>query len=66
MKRAVVVEQSYPIRRKNGSFLQYARNACVLLSDKGTPIGSRVRSVLPYEFIKPRWKRLSMLSHTMF
>lgn len=66
MKRAVIVEQKYPVHRKNGSHVQYTRNACVLLSDKGTPIGSRIRSMLPYEFIKPRWKRLSMLASRFF
>jgi ribosomal protein L14 len=66
MKKAVVVETRYPTRRKNGSTLQYLRNACVLLSEKGTPVGSTVKSILGYEFNKPRWKRLSMLGQRLF
>lgn len=54
MKKAVVVEQKYPLQRKNGSHIQYLRNSCVLLSEKGQPIGNKIKSLLPYEFIKPR------------
>mmetsp|Transcript_1043 Transcript_1043/g.1707 ORF Transcript_1043/g.1707 Transcript_1043/m.1707 type:complete len:121 (+) Transcript_1043:96-458(+) len=66
MKKAVVVETRYPTHRANGSFVQYGRNACVLLSEKGTPIGGAVRAMLSWEFGKPRWKRLSVLGGRMF
>jgi large subunit ribosomal protein L14 len=66
MKKAVIVETKYPEFRKNGSHIQYTRNACVLLSDKGTPIGNRIRSMLSYEFYKPRWKRLSLIGKRLF
>ncbi|KAJ9506468.1 hypothetical protein QJQ45_019467 [Haematococcus lacustris] len=46
MKKAVIVETTFPTRRKNGSHFCYTRNACVLLSEKGTPVGNRVRSML--------------------
>lgn len=65
-KKAVIVETKYPTHRKNGSHIQYMRNACVLLTDKGTPVGNRIRSLLSYEFFKPRWKRLSVLGKRMF
>jgi len=42
------------------------RNTCALLSEKGTPVGNRVRSMLSYEFLKPRWKRLSALGKRIF
>jgi large subunit ribosomal protein L14 len=66
MKKAVVVETKFPTHRKNGSHFQYVRNACVLLSEKGAPLGNRIKSVLPFEFAKPRWKRLNMLSKRLF
>lgn len=66
MKKAVVVETRYPTHRHNGSHVQYSRNACVLLSEKGTPVGSRVRSMLSWEFVKPRWKRLASLGGRLF
>jgi large subunit ribosomal protein L14 len=66
MKKAVVVEAKYPTRRKNGSHYQYLRNSCVLVSDKGNPLGNRVRSLLAYEFLKPRWKKISALGPRLF
>lgn len=54
MKKAVILETKYPTQRKNGSHFHYLRNTCALLSEKGTPVGNRVRSMLSYEFLKPR------------
>mmetsp|Transcript_24472 Transcript_24472/g.66790 ORF Transcript_24472/g.66790 Transcript_24472/m.66790 type:complete len:121 (-) Transcript_24472:1627-1989(-) len=66
MKKAVIMETKYPTQRKNGSHFHYLRNTCALLNDKGTPVGNRVRSMLSYEFLKPRWKRLSVLGKRLF
>ena len=66
LKKAVITETKYPTKRKNGAQFQFLRNTCVLLSEKGTPIGNRVKSLLTYEFIKPRWKRMTMLSPRLF
>ena len=46
--------------------VQYLRNSCALLSEKGVPLGSRIRAVLPHEFAKPRWKKLSLLGKRLF
>lgn len=66
MKKAVVVEAKKATQRRNGSSFQFLRNACVLVNEKGAPIGNRVKSLLTYEFIKPRWKRLNLLSKRVF
>ena len=66
VKKAVIVEAKFPTQRQNGSNFQFLRNACILLSDKGNPLGSRVRTMLTYEFIKPRWKRLNLVSKRLF
>ncbi|KAG2430632.1 hypothetical protein HXX76_010150 [Chlamydomonas incerta] len=66
MRKAVVVEQKYPFHRQNGSHVQYLRNAAVLLSEKGQPIGNKVRSMLGVEFNKPRWAKLRSLSKRLF
>ncbi|GLI64742.1 hypothetical protein VaNZ11_008109 [Volvox africanus] len=66
MRKAVIVEQKFPFHRKNGSHIQYLRNAAVLLSEKGQPIGNRVRSLLCPEFNKPRWAKLRSLSKRLF
>ncbi|KAF8069577.1 KCS2 [Scenedesmus sp. PABB004] len=66
MKKAVVVETKAPTRRPNGAHYQSLRNSGVLLSDKGNPLGNRVRSMLGYEFNRPRWKRVAMLGKRLF
>jgi large subunit ribosomal protein L14 len=66
MKKAVITETKKPTKRLNGSEVQFMRNACILLSDKGAPLGNRVRSLLSHEFIRPRWKRLNLMCKKMF
>lgn len=66
IKKAVILEARKQTQRKNGSSFHFMRNACLLVSDKGAPLGNRVRSLLTYEFIKPRWKRLSALCRRVF
>ncbi|KXZ53211.1 hypothetical protein GPECTOR_7g1104 [Gonium pectorale] len=66
MRKAVIVEQKYPFHRKNGSYVQYTRNAAALLSEKGQPIGSRIKSLLSVEFVKPRWAKLRSISKRLF
>eukprot|EP00882_Tetradesmus_deserticola_P007391 GHRQ01007786.1.p3 GENE.GHRQ01007786.1~~GHRQ01007786.1.p3 ORF type:complete len:137 (+),score=72.81 GHRQ01007786.1:59-412(+) len=66
MKKAVVVETKFPTRRPNGAHYQSLRNTGVLLSDKGNPLGNRLRGMLGLEFARPRWKRVSMLGKRLF
>ncbi len=40
--RAVVVRTSHPIRRKDGLFIKFDRNACVIIDKQGNPRGTRV------------------------
>lgn len=66
MKKAVITETKYPTHRKNGSHVQYLRNSCVLLSEKGAPLGTRIKACLAYEFNKPRWRKLAMLGKRLY
>jgi large subunit ribosomal protein L14 len=66
LKKAVVVETVKPTRRLNGASFAYLRNSCVLVSDKGAPLGNRIRSMMNYEFLKPRWRRLALLGKRMY
>ena len=40
--RAVIVRTSHPIRRKDGVFIKFDRNACVIIDKQGNPRGTRV------------------------
>mmetsp|Transcript_44263 Transcript_44263/g.132567 ORF Transcript_44263/g.132567 Transcript_44263/m.132567 type:complete len:121 (-) Transcript_44263:253-615(-) len=66
MKKAVVTETKYPTHRANGSHVQYLRNSCALLSEKGAPLGNRIKGCLPFEFNKPRWRKVGLLSKRLY
>lgn len=40
--RAVVVRTANPIRRPDGSFIRFDRNAAVIINKQGEPIGTRI------------------------
>jgi large subunit ribosomal protein L14 len=42
VSRAVVVRSKKPIRRKDGSYIRFDDNACVLLNASDEPRGSRI------------------------
>ena len=40
--RAIIVRQSYPFRRNDGSFIRFDENAAVILTEKNNPKGTRI------------------------
>ena len=42
ISRAVVVRTSKEVRRKDGSYIRFEDNACVLLSEQDEPRGTRI------------------------
>ena len=40
--RAVIVRTAFPIRRRDGVFVKFDRNACVIIDKQGNPRGTRV------------------------
>jgi large subunit ribosomal protein L14 len=40
--RAIIVRQSYPYRRNDGSFIRFDENAAVILTEKNNPKGTRI------------------------
>ncbi|MCI7601829.1 MAG: 50S ribosomal protein L14 [Candidatus Onthovivens sp.] len=40
--KAVIVRTSYPVERKDGSTIRFDDNACVIINEDKTPVGSRV------------------------
>ena len=46
--------------------MQHLRNSCVLLSEKGAPLGNRIKGCLGFEFNKPRWRKIGMLSKRLY
>ncbi|MCY4643226.1 MAG: 50S ribosomal protein L14 [Bacteriovoracales bacterium] len=42
VKKAVIVRTTYPIRREDGSYINFDTNSCVLLNNTNEPIGTRI------------------------
>ncbi len=40
--RAIIVRQSYPFRRNDGSYIRFDENAAVILTEKNNPKGTRI------------------------
>ena len=57
--RAVVVRTRAPMRRRDGSYLRFDENACVLVNDDGTPKGTRIFGPVAREL---RQKYLKIIS----
>lgn len=49
VQKAVIVETKKEFKRKDGSQLRFDRNSCVLLGNKGLPIGTRVLGFVTHE-----------------
>jgi len=40
--KAVIVRTKYGIRRENGSYIKFDDNACVIIKDDKSPVGTRI------------------------
>ena len=64
--RAVVVRQSKPLRRKDGSYVRFDENAVVLIAGSGKepkePKASRVFGPIPREVIERGYQRIGTLA----
>lgn len=42
VKKAVIVRTKYPIRREDGSYINFDNNSCVILNNSNEPVGTRI------------------------
>jgi large subunit ribosomal protein L14 len=60
--RGVIVRTKAPIRREDGSYLRFDRNAIVLLQPDGNPRGSRIFGAIPRELRYRNYMRIISLA----
>lgn len=61
--RAVVVRQTKPLRRKDGSYIRFDENAVVLVEkDKKEPKANRVFGPIPREIIERGYQKVASLA----
>ena len=58
--RAVVVRTKTAVRRRDGSYLRFDENACVIVNDDGTPKGTRIFGPVARELRQKYMKILSL------
>lgn len=64
--KAVVVETRKEIQRKDGSTIKFDRNACVLVNNKGLPIGTRVLGFVTHELRARQMLKVLSLASRVF
>jgi large subunit ribosomal protein L14 len=64
--KALITETKKGIKRKDGSIIKFNRNAALLLSEQGNPLGTRILGTLTYELRKKnQTKVLSLASRVL-
>ncbi|MFK7959968.1 MAG: 50S ribosomal protein L14 [Phycisphaerales bacterium] len=60
--RAVIVRTKYPTRRKDGSYVRFDSNACVLVNDDGNPRGTRIFGAVARELREKEYMKIVSLA----
>lgn len=62
IRHAVVVRTAKKYQRPDGSVVQFADNACVLINKGGEPIGSRLNGIVGKELRDKKWSKILSLA----
>ena len=60
--KAVIVRTRKELRRKDGSYIRFDRNAAVLISPEGEPVGTRVFGPVARELRQRRFMKIISLA----
>lgn len=60
--RAVIVRTRYPTRRKDGSYVRFDSNACVLIGDDMNPKGTRIFGAVARELREKNYMKIVSLA----
>lgn len=60
--KAVVVRTTYPIRRKNGSYIRFDENAAVIIKDDQNPKGTRIFGPVARELREKKYMKILSLA----
>ena len=62
MVRCVIVRLKKEVRRKDGSYIKFDQNACVLINNDGTPRGTRVFGPVARELRDKKYLKIASLA----
>ena len=60
--KAVIVRTKYPTRRKDGSYVRFDSNACVLIGDDMNPKGTRIFGAVARELREKNYMKIVSLA----
>ncbi len=60
--KAVIVRTKYPTRRKDGSYVRFDSNACVILKEDGNPQGTRIFGAVARELREKNYMKIVSLA----
>ena len=60
--KAVIVRQSQPYRRRDGSYIRFDENAAVILTDKDNPKGTRIFGPVARELREKNFTKIISLA----
>ncbi len=60
--KAVVVRTRQPVRRQDGSYVRFDRNAVVLIDDEGNPRGTRIFGAVARELREKNFMKIVSLA----
>ena len=60
--KGVVVRTNYPVRRKDGSYVRFDKNAIVLIDDEGNPRGTRIFGAVARELREQSYMKIVSLA----
>ena len=60
--KAVIVRSKFGVRRKDGSYIKFDDNACVLIKDDKSPVGTRVLGPVARELREKDYMKIISLA----
>lgn len=60
--KGVVVRTNYPVRRSDGSYVRFDKNAIVLIDDNGNPRGTRIFGAVARELREQSYMKIVSLA----
>jgi len=60
--KGVVVRTNYPVRRRDGSYVRFDKNAVVLIDDNGNPRGTRIFGAVARELRERNFMKIVSLA----
>jgi large subunit ribosomal protein L14 len=63
VKKAVIVRTVYPVRREDGSYINFDNNSVVIIAANNEPVGTRIFGPVARELRNKNFSKICSLAH---